>query len=249
MKGARRLFMEQDHGDELEFRWRGGDVSRIEGISDAMLAFAMTLVVVSLKVPEKWSELELVLIQLPAFFACFLLIGWIWVIHYYFFRRFGLEDGITITLNGFLLFSVLAYVFPLKYLFTALIGQMTGVGDPEYWRAYWPPDEAGREKMMLFYNVGFTAIFLWFTLMYWHAWRQRDAFDLNPPERSICRGALRANAAMVLLGLLSIGMIFVHTGYSGMVFFAIGPIQGILGWRNGVRVSREFKEWKAARVE
>jgi hypothetical protein len=39
------------------FRWRGGEISRIEGFSDAVFAFAVTLLVVSLEVPETFSEL------------------------------------------------------------------------------------------------------------------------------------------------------------------------------------------------
>ncbi|NIV14887.1 MAG: DUF1211 domain-containing protein [Aliifodinibius sp.] len=40
-------------GDQ-EFRWRGGDVSRMEGFSDAVFAFALTLLVVSLQVPNSF---------------------------------------------------------------------------------------------------------------------------------------------------------------------------------------------------
>jgi len=33
---------------ETDFRWRGGGVSRIEALSDAVFALALTLIVVSL---------------------------------------------------------------------------------------------------------------------------------------------------------------------------------------------------------
>ncbi len=35
-------------GAERDFRWRGADISRVEGLSDAVFAFAVTLLVVSL---------------------------------------------------------------------------------------------------------------------------------------------------------------------------------------------------------
>lgn len=38
--------------DPNAFRWRGTDVSRLEGFTDAILGFAITLVVVSLDVPD-----------------------------------------------------------------------------------------------------------------------------------------------------------------------------------------------------
>lgn len=243
MKSVRRLYMEQDHGDEKMFRWRGGDVSRIEAISDAMLAFAMTLVVVSLEVPDSWADMKVVLAQLPAFFACFLLIGWIWVIHYYYFRRFGLEDRLTITLNAMLLFSVLAYVFPLKYLATALIGRAIGLADAV--RSL-PSAETDNTQLMLFYSGGFTVIFVWFTSMYWHAWRRRDELELNPPERAITKAELQSNLALVLIGCASMGLAFFAPPLAGLIFFAIGPVKGILGWRNGVRIEREYEAWRAS---
>ena len=42
---------------EANFRWRGGDVSRIEGLSDAVFALSLTLLVVSLEVPTNFNEM------------------------------------------------------------------------------------------------------------------------------------------------------------------------------------------------
>ena len=39
-------------GKTTDFRWRGNEISRIEGLSDAVFAFAVTLLVVSLEVPK-----------------------------------------------------------------------------------------------------------------------------------------------------------------------------------------------------
>ena len=39
---------------EGNFRWRGKEISRIEGLSDAVFGFAITLLVVSLEVPKKF---------------------------------------------------------------------------------------------------------------------------------------------------------------------------------------------------
>jgi hypothetical protein len=53
----RRRLEQQGFGADHGFRWRGGDISRLEGLSDAVFAFAVTLLVVSLEVPETFDEL------------------------------------------------------------------------------------------------------------------------------------------------------------------------------------------------
>ena len=58
----------------------------------------------------------------PAFAATFASISWIWYEHYLFFRRYPLEDGLTVVLNSILLFVVVFYSYPLKFMFTRLIG-------------------------------------------------------------------------------------------------------------------------------
>jgi len=48
----REILVKQNVGQTLTFRWRSHEISRIEGLSDAVFAFAVTLLVVSLEVPR-----------------------------------------------------------------------------------------------------------------------------------------------------------------------------------------------------
>jgi hypothetical protein len=49
----REKLIDRSIGDNQKFRWRSHESSRIEGLSDAVFAFAVTLlVVVSLEVPK-----------------------------------------------------------------------------------------------------------------------------------------------------------------------------------------------------
>jgi uncharacterized membrane protein len=66
--------LEKGAGHEPEFHWRGGDVSRIEALSDAVFAFSLTLIVVSLQVPETFEQLTAVMWGFIAFAACFTLL-------------------------------------------------------------------------------------------------------------------------------------------------------------------------------
>src|SRR5215813_5661399 len=100
---------------EPHFRWRGGEITRVEGFSDAVFAFAITLLVVSLEVPRTFHELAQTLRGFVVFGVCFTLLIVVWHEHYVFFRRYGLQDSATIWLNAALLFVMLFYVYPLKF--------------------------------------------------------------------------------------------------------------------------------------
>ena len=115
---------------------RGRDVSRLEGFSDAVFGFALTLLVVSLEVPASFADLRQILIGFPAFAVTFTLICWIWYEHYLLFRRYDLEDGFTVVLNCILLFIVVFYAYPLKFMVTRLIsGSLMGDGTANRSRA------------------------------------------------------------------------------------------------------------------
>jgi len=151
---------------ERWFRWRGGEVSRLEALSDAVFALSLTLLVVALEVPRTSEELIRLFWQFPAFGICFAFLLWVWYEHYLYHRRYGFEDASTVALNGLLLFFVVFYVYPLKFLFTklfdmALYGDRTGLQDGK--------------AVMLMYSSGVVGIFGLFAVMNLYAYRHRAA--------------------------------------------------------------------------
>src|SRR3954447_3852450 len=105
---------------------RHRDVSRIEGVSHAVFGFAITFLVGSLEVPQTYHELMTVIRGFPAFAVCFALLFQVWWRHYKFFRTYDLEDARVVALTGLLLFVVLFYVYPLKFLWSVVFSQIGG---------------------------------------------------------------------------------------------------------------------------
>ena len=222
---------------EPYFRWRGGEVSRIEGLSDAVFALSLTLLVVALEVPSSSGELIAVFWQFPAFAFCFAFILWVWYEHYIYHRRYGFEDGVTVALNGLLLFFIVFYVFPLRFLASALVtGPLTGDRSVQ--------SMGQGTTVMLFYSGGFVAIFTVLALMYWRAWRLRDRIQLDLLERIATWGAVRRHLLSIAVGLGSIVLAVAvpqHPAWSGMIYFLMGPVQGISGYLTGKELERAME--------
>src|SRR5437773_6272382 len=123
----REKLIDKGVGDNKKFRWRSHEITRIEGLSDAVFGFAVTLLVVSLEVPKTFAELMEAMRGFGAFAICFTLLIVVWFNQYKFFRRYGLQDNLTVVLNLALLVVVLFYVYPLKFVFTFLISIFTGL--------------------------------------------------------------------------------------------------------------------------
>lgn len=209
---------------------RGAHVSRLEGFSDAVFAFALTLLVVSLEVPKTFEELRGTLRGFVPFAACFAVLFWIWHSHHVFFRRYGLVDGTTIFLTSVLLFVVLFYVYPLKYLFTALAAWFLGVEPASPGWAF--PRGGDGLALMRIYGGGYVAVFGIFALLYTHAWRRREALGLDGEERFETKMGIGVALVNVGMGTISIGIALVgepqHAAAAGWVYAATGPAIGAL---------------------
>lgn len=190
------------------FRWRNHEVSRIEGFSDAVFGFAITLLIVSLEVPKTSTELFATMRGFGAFLVTFFMLSAIWYAQHLFFRRYGLVDRVTVILNLALLFTILFFVYPLKFLFTVLLGDPTmrhaKVMTPHGLEPAILPEH--RPWIYLIYGVGFCAIFLIFVLLYRHAYNQREKLELNEFEVWETQHALRRFVMAVALGTAYLGV-------------------------------------------
>jgi uncharacterized membrane protein len=214
---------------EPHFRWRAEEMTRMEAFSDAVFAFAVTLLVVALEVPHNFDELKHVMSGFYGFAASFALLIIIWHNHVKFLRRYGLQNAWAVFLNTALLFIVLFYVYPLKFLFSLILGThqegMITVGQIP--------------TLMIIYGLGYASVFLVLSLMYVHAWRLRKALELNEVEMYITRRSLVDNLAMVGFGLLCALLAWMlppqRAGLAGFVFAFIGIYFTVAGRIMGAR--------------
>lgn len=212
------------------FRLRGTEMSRIDGFSDVVFGFALTLIVVSLEVPHTYLELREVLLGFVPFFICFVFLVMVWWAHFKFFRRYGLHDTGTVVINCALLFCLLFYVYPLKFLFTVATNSGHGHVFTESHQL---------AELMTVYGAGFAAIYLCFVVLYWNAWRQRDMLHLNHLERTLTLSYMTEDLGAVLAGILCCILAHVlppaRAGNAGWVFFVIGVYKTVHGTIAGVR--------------
>jgi uncharacterized membrane protein len=210
-------------------------VTRLEGFSDAVFGFALTLLVVSLDVPNNVDELLNDMQGLVGFALTFAMVCWIWYEHNVFFRSYGLEDQWTVFLNCVLLFVVLFYVYPLKFLTAALMQQFFGIGregGPSFQGS--TPNEGA--ALMLLYSSGIVLLFFIFVMLYRHAWKKRASLDLTEKEELSLKYGQRAHMISMGLGVVSLVIVIANpvlAPIAGMIYGLMGPLHAWNGYKSG----------------
>lgn len=76
-----KYFWKDKHFSQTGFRHRGVERSRIENLTDAVFAFAITLLVIASEVPKCYAELQASMYNFVGFIACSLLLLGLWSSH------------------------------------------------------------------------------------------------------------------------------------------------------------------------
>jgi uncharacterized membrane protein len=251
----RESLLKKEEAVQNGFRLRGlGEVSRIEALSDGVIAFAITLLVVSLEVPRTFDELLVTMRGFLAFAITFAMLFHVWFVQYKFFRRYGLNDNFTIWTTALLLFVVLFYVYPLKFVWTYIVNALLGLGTTVTTASgQVEPVVRGEQIPTMFavYGAGFAAVFAIFSLLYLHALRKRAELELSELESLDTRAGFQENALMALVGSVSVCIALTRKPsymiLAGMVYWLIAPIQFLHGSVMGKR--RRLLEESIARQQ
>jgi uncharacterized membrane protein len=183
------------------FRLRGAELNRLESLTDAAFALALTFLVISTQqVPQSYDELMRAFKQVPAFAASFLVLMTFWHAHVRWSRRYGLEDRASVWLTSLMVLTILVFVYPLKILFATWFAALSGG---------WLPEQISIDTMLqlrgLFvaYGIGFLVLSVSRHGLYAHAMRCAEALRLNELERFDTVTQLQIGYVLIGVGLLA----------------------------------------------
>ncbi|HEX4875843.1 MAG TPA: TMEM175 family protein [Chitinophagaceae bacterium] len=225
------------------FKERGYEMLRIEALSDAVFAFSVSLLVVALEVPQNFNELRTILKGAIPFFATVALLFLFWYQQYKFFRRYGLNDIQTILYNLVYLAVILFYVYPMKFLFSLLLGSWTGINlFPE-------ATEKGisvinREdfpQLIILFSAGYAIIWLLLALMYSKALKEKQKLDLSLYEIYFTQKEKRGAMWNVVVGAVAILMALLSWERMAGLCYLFIPV---LLYLNEILFKKSLKKYK-----
>ena len=230
----------KDKAQPRSIRWRLHEPTRLEAFSDAVFAFALTLVVIALEVPETFEALLHLMRGFAGFAICFVLVVLIWHEQYAFFRRFGLQDTRTHVYNLMLLFMVILLVYPLKFLFYSFVEGFTN----ERFKSINEICE-----LMIIYGVCYFIIYVLFLLMYLHALKKKEEIALSRLEQYNTRTYMYTyiGRLIVIIFSLFLAIYGIDRGgswsfYSGVSYSLFGLAIGVVQARRGKKIKHLFSQ-------
>ena len=229
------------------FRLRGMNMTRTETFTDAAFAFALTLLVVSIdSIPSTYEELLFAVQGVPPFGLSCALLFLFWHGHWNWSRRYGLEDFASMVLSFFLVFVMLCYIYPMKYVTSIFVVWITDR------RLEVGADISSMDELygiFTIYSIGFVALCIAVLLLYLHAWLRRNELQLNTVERHLTRSEIGSWMILSGVGVLAIlmGLFAPHhpltvPGWAYMLLPVVMPVWGVVRGRQYERLRRESRE-------
>ncbi|MFY0685906.1 MAG: DUF1211 domain-containing protein [Cyclobacteriaceae bacterium] len=202
----RQVLKDQQVGLDSNFRYRGLSQTRVETFSDAAFALAITLLVLSSTVPQTFDQLRESMRMIPPFAFCVALIALIWYQHYIFFLKYGLQNIKVVIINTILIFLILVYVYPLKFLsrFVFEFYGMLITGNSNTFSTTFGLESTSDVAFLLaVYGFGAAMIFMCLAWLYRYALGRKEDLDLNEYEEFMTRASMRTNLLLASIPLTS----------------------------------------------
>ena len=181
---------------------RSSPAARVDAFVDAAFAFAVTLLLIGGgQPPVTLDELETVLLRVPASAAAFCLIAMFWLAHRSFGRLCAERSGPSLLLSLAIVFTVLAYVYPLRLLAQAAFFWISGGRLPGEGLIHSLGDLAALYQI---YGLGFFVLSALYAALFARALR----LAATPDRRAELLPFVDAWTICALSGLISAGVAF-----------------------------------------
>lgn len=212
------------------FNTRSVNPSRLENFSDAVFAFSITLLMISLEVPTTFSRILDLTDELIAFAITIIPLFIIWQQHRLYFRRYGVDDRKTVIWNTVLLFIVLIFIFPLKFLSLFLIRFLgfvffntENIFETMIYGHQVP-------LLMIYYGVGVLGILFVFYKLYSNALALQKDLKLDTNEIVLTKYYQRLYLHLCAIPLLSIVFVLIFMNIN-TIFSSVfaGILYGLTG--------------------
>lgn len=153
-----------------------------------------------------------------------------------------------------LLFVVLFYVYPLKFVFTFLVDKFTGghgeVRLPNGTVEGMVENADQVANLMIIFGIGYLSVFGVFAVLYWHAYRKRAELELNELEVFDTHADIRESLLNGGIAVISLMFAIIgggrFAGISGMTYMLTPVVMTLHGTLNGRRRKRLEKLVTAA---
>ena len=207
--------------------------SRIEALSDAIFGLALTFLVVKMEIPKSYAEFESMSHGFIGFFITFLMLFIIWNNQARLLSSINKVDAPLKILLACFLFTILFFVFPLKYMFTLALETFF----PFYQSAIKMEETltlSQISQLIHIFSSTLMTIFGLLMLMNIYIYKNREKLILTVSKISIKR-EIFTDLAIVLVALLSHTMVYLLSPnllyLTGVIYLLILPTRWLLSKR------------------
>jgi uncharacterized membrane protein len=207
---------------------------RLDAFVDAAFAFAVTLLIVGGgDTPERFSDLSAMLLRAPAFAAAFALIAMFWLGYRDLGRLWPHRDGLSTALSLAIVFVVLLYVFPLRFIMEAALHALSGGWLPGTRLA-----ETLQEQRYLYVAYGAGCLIL--SVLYASLYRHHRGQGEPTPDRDLTAAIWIGNWS-ILAGVSGVSMLLAAAAPDDFASWAPGVIYMVIGPLIGLSIALRFR--------
>jgi uncharacterized membrane protein len=204
--------------------------------SDAVFALAVVFLFLQDRIPQDAIAVIVGIHGLLPFALSFAALVTLWAIHRGLFRRYRLDDNYAIVVNALLLFTVLLFTYPLKFISAAVVGLFA----PRLGMPIESLDDLG--DIYTVFSGGWIIVFACFALLYQRAYAERENLQLSTLDAYDARTHALRYFGFVVIGLICAALSILRVGINaGLPIVTYIPLIVILVWLITQRRSRERK--------